>query len=173
VLDFALAHWRTEPETRVADAYKWLFHATLGGEHAIRSEEGPRRWMDREWEEIGPPRPGEPDLVPLRPDGAIVRINLRPYKAGGGDKEALLMRFIASARSFRGDRADFTAAWLALGELLRNGPIGALNRPEWEELDQKAEEAGYPAVHHSPEYEAAYEPAYRVVTGETHGSQSG
>ena len=48
LLDHAFEQWRSTPEMRVEDAYKWLFHATLGGEHAVQDVGGPRNWMDRE-----------------------------------------------------------------------------------------------------------------------------
>ena len=42
LLAFAETRWRAQPETRIEDAYKWLFHATLGGDHAVRDPRVPR-----------------------------------------------------------------------------------------------------------------------------------
>lgn len=163
--DFALEALAREPEARVEDAYKWLFQATRGGEHAVSDETGPRRWLASEWKTLGPSAPGEPLVVPLRPDGAVVRLNLRPYRARGGGQEALLSAFLASARRFEADPAAFRAAWRELGERLRKGPRGRLDRDGWERLDAEASGAGYPALHHHPAYAAAARPAYRVLTG--------
>lgn len=100
------------------DAYKWLFHATLGGEHAITSAEGPRRWMEREWKTLTAPHPGEKTIQSLRLDGKIVRINLRPYRAKGDSPEPLLMAFIAGAKAFKADKSEFRVVWQEGGRAL-------------------------------------------------------
>ena len=43
---------------RADDAYKWLFQATRGGEHAI-DREGALSWLQDEWKTLTPPRAGE------------------------------------------------------------------------------------------------------------------
>jgi hypothetical protein len=167
LLDHAFEQWKATPEMRIEDAYKWLFHATLGGEHAVVSEDGPRRWLDREWSSLGAPTKGEPELVPLAPDGKLVRINLRPYKSRGGDKEMLLWAFVLSAERFKSDKGSFVREWEALGARLGSEPVRHLTRGAWSLLDRRVRREGYPAIGHSAEYESRYRPAYRVVLRET------
>ena len=163
---FAWGALRNEPAAAVVDVYKWLFQATRGGEHAAPSEEAARRWLESEWATLGPPFPDEPLVVPLRPDGTVVRLNLRPYKAAGGDPEDLLRAFLSSAREFRPDPGLFVSAWRAFGaELAPTGTQG-LEVPAFEALDREAERAGWPARHHGADYAAERKPAYRVLTGE-------
>ena len=162
---FAEPRWRAQPQTRIEDAYKWLFHATLGGEHAVREAAGPRAWLDREWATLEVPRQDEPEITPLRPDRRIVRINLRPFKARGGDKEMLLAVFLASAERFDARHASFVEAWNALRRRLEHASVGRINLAAWHRLEAETRPA-YPAIHHSPEYEKAHKPAYRVVLGE-------
>jgi hypothetical protein len=169
LLAFALTRWETSDADvmGIEDAYKWLFHATQGGEHAIATPEGPRRWLEQEWATLTEPAPGETAVEPLRPDGAVVRLHLRPFRAAGGDPDALLSAFVASARAFRGDRTEFAAAWESLRGALAERPLGPhLNADGWAQLDAAARPLGYPAVHHSPRYEEARRPAYRVLTGD-------
>ena len=161
---FCLAQARREPEWRIADAAKWLFHATRGGEHAVADGTAVRLWLDREWAVLGPPQDNEPLWTPLTPDGRIGRLNLRPYKAEGGAPEPLLAAFLASAESFEASPRRFRAAWRALGRALQARPAGFLTDPEWQRLDRDLRAQDYPAIHHSPEYEAARQPAYRVLT---------
>jgi hypothetical protein len=165
LLVFSMVEWRKTPAMRIADAYKWLFHATLGGEHAVRDDSGPRQWMEREWASLGEPFRYEPEISPLTPDGTIVRVNLRPYKARGANSEKLLQVFVESAKRFRSEKQEFVREWGGLGDLLRRRPLGALNRREWQKLDTEMKPLGYPAVHHSESYERTYKPAYRVVLG--------
>lgn len=163
LLDFAVRQWRFTPAMRIEDAYKWLFHATLGGEHAVSDDEGPRQWLDREWKTLAAPMPHEPEVVPLGPDGKLIRVNLRPYRQRHGDPEMLLAVFVSSARSFHADRSEFVRAWRSLGEKLSANPIGYLTFPEWSRLEREAKAASYPAIEHSRAYEERYRPAYRVV----------
>jgi hypothetical protein len=166
LLEHAMEQWKSSPAMRIQDAYKWLYHATLGGEHAIRDESGLRRWLEQEWNAIGPALPNEPQFVSLTPDGSLLRVNLRPYKARNGDREMLLAIFILSSERFSASKHRFHAAWRELGALLKSRRLGHLTIGDWTAFDQKQKPLGYPPVHHSKEYEDAYQPAYRVVLGE-------
>jgi hypothetical protein len=167
LLAFARDRWRGDVDLRIEDAYKWLFHATQGGEHAITDPEGPRAWLEREWATLGKPLPGDRLVEPLRPDAAVVRLHLRPFRAQGGKPDELLTAFVVSARAFRADRTGFAAVWRALGDALKAEPLNkALTRADWERLERETASEGYPAIHHSAHYEAVRKPAYRVLTAE-------
>jgi hypothetical protein len=163
---FAEEALRADPEVRIEDAYKWLFHASRGGEHAIRDAEAARAWLEREWASLGAPEPEEPLVVALRPDGALVRLNLRPYRARGGRPSDILDAFVRSASAFRGDGGGFEAAWGELGRRLEARPFGHLDARAFRALDAEARAKGFPAWHHSPSYQDSKRPAYRVLTGE-------
>ncbi len=161
--DFFLAQAPADSELRIADAYKWLFHAARGGEHAIENETAVRLWLEKEWAGLASPAPEEPLWTPLTADGRIGRLNLRPYQARGGDLAALHAAFLAGAQAFAADPARFRRAWRALGRQLKQNPVGHLTFAEWQRLDRAMKAKGYPAGHHSPEYEQARHPAYRVL----------
>lgn len=166
LLDFSLARWRGAGQLHIEDAYKWLFQAVLGGEHAAPSAGEAHAWLAGEWQTLASPHPGEPLWVPLRPDGTLGRLNLRPFRARGGRMEEILAAFVASAGSFHGERQEFVAVWRELGRRLGQSPQGELTPQEWSRLERAMSAAGYPAIHHSPAFETAYQPAYRVLTGE-------
>jgi hypothetical protein len=161
--DAFVAQAGADPEMRIEDAYKWLFHATRGGEHAVASEIAARQWLDREWATLGPPRPNEPLWTPLAADGRIGRLNLRPYRALGGSPDDLHAAFVEGARTFDESPAAFRAAWQALGRELSRNPRNHLTRAEWKRLDRAMRAKNYPAIHHSAAYGAARNPAYRVL----------
>lgn len=156
---------RTLPEARIEDAYKWLFQATRGGEHAAPDEAQARRWLEREWSNLDVFGASEVLVEPLRGDDAIVRLHLRPYKARGGTSDALLRAFLDSAAEWTAEPSAFAAAWHALGDALHGATYGHVTRADWERLDAATEPRGYPAVHHSESYRQARSPAYRVLTG--------
>lgn len=163
---FALEAWQATPALRIDDAYKWLVQATRGAEHAVPSADAAAAWLGREWAALGPPRPHEPLVEPLRADGALVRLHLRPYRAHGGSERALLDAFLAGAAVALGDESAFTAAWQALRTQLARGPSGHLTLEAWDALDQAMRPRTYPAIHHSEAYAQAFAPAYRVLREE-------
>ncbi len=151
--DYRAAH----PAATVQDYYKLAHQGILGSEHAIRDTAAVRAWMTREVAELPGRRVPQPEtqreVEPLPPDGRYVRVHLRPYLARGGDPGVLVAAFIRTANAPRGDTAQFRCAELALAGVgvEAAGYFAARRR------------AGFPAVHHSPAYEAAHGPAYRVV----------
>jgi len=163
---FALAQWQTDPQVRIEDAYKWIYQATRGGEHAVPDEQMAQDWLDEEWRALGDPNPAEPLWQPLCPDGELGRLNLRAFRARGGKKEDLLAAFVRSSRSFRSDESHFIAAWNELGRQLKRRSYGGVSWRDWRRLDLKMRAAGYPAIHHSQIYQQNRQPSYRVLTGE-------
>lgn len=172
ILDHAFEQWKSTPEMRIEDAYKWLYHATLGGEHAVTSEDGPRLWLDREWTTLELPMKGEKEIVPLSPDGKVVRINLRPYKARGGDMEMLLWAFVLSAEKFKAEKSNFIKSWNGLRNRLPTNTHTYLTKKEWDRLDKDNSQRGYSAIDHSLVYKSKYKPAYRVVFREMISTRS-
>lgn len=166
LVKFALAQWQTDSQIRIEDAYKWIYQATRGGEHAIPDEQLAKTWLDEEWKTLGKPDTGEPLWQRLCPNGEIGRLNLRAFRARGGQKEDLLAAFVRSSRNFRNDESQFIAAWNELGRRLRRRSYGKLSWRDWRALDRKMSTAGYLAIHHSKNYEQERRPAYRVLTGE-------
>ena len=161
----ALDALAARPDAHIEDAYKFLFQATRGGEHAAPDPSSARAYLAREWARLPAdgPAPEEPAIEWLRHDGALVRLHLRPAKAQGVPEDAVLAAFLAAAQAVQLDASGFTYAWQALGERLRERLQGHLTRTAWERLEAVTRPAGYPAVHHSEAYAAAYAPAYRVM----------
>lgn len=154
-------HAARYPLWTAEDAYKLIHQAAMGSEHAAPTEEVARTWLEREFAQMGS-GPDEPLIDPISPDGSIVRVHLRPYARRGLDPELLLEAFLRTAVEFRGSRA---ALERGLGSALSLAAAGALGTAavEVRQVVERARAAGYPAVHHSVAFVAAYRPAYRVV----------
>lgn len=152
------------PQMQVEDLYKLLHQAVAGPAHSIEDPETARAWLEREWSGLGDPLPGEELFEPLSTDGRLARVNLRPWKASGRSADQVLGAFLQTAEAVSTDtlavRVELDAIG-ACGERLAGGlQIGG---PEVQSFFYGQAEEGYPAIHHSREYEAEYEPAYRVV----------
>jgi hypothetical protein len=164
LLDFAVPTWRSNDAVRVGDAYKHLYQATMGGEHAVTDRDSAFARLEAEWLEIGDSTSAENLWEALCPDGSIGRVNLRPYKRGGGKQRDLIDAFLASSREFNPDKDKFLTAWAELGSRLKKENIGKLDHKSWMKFDAEMKKKNYPAVSHSEEYRRSKRPAYRVLT---------
>lgn len=163
LVDFVLPIWKTEPAMQMEDAYKWIYQATRGGEHAAPDREMAKAWLDAEWKTISEPMANEPLWQPLCEDGSIGRLNLRRYKQKGGDRDDLVDAFVAGAREFKGTESDFLAAWNEFGKRLKQKAVGGLDHKKWKALDKAMKVKKYPAIHHSEKYNKVLRPAYRIL----------
>lgn len=155
-----LTHLRRYPLMQPADVYKLLHQACLGSEHAVDDPQRARQWLEHELATMGP-GPDEPLCDPIAPDGSLLRLHLRPFLANSGDPEQLLQAFVRTANYFHGKTAALEQALTlaATGEL----PFDA---SALQQLGEEMKARAYPAMHHSPTYQAAYRPAYRVLSAQ-------
>lgn len=147
------------PRWEPADLYKLLHQATRGSEHAAPSEAAAREWLEREWLEMGP-GPAEPLVDPIRADGAIARVHLRPWQEAGLDPQILLVAFLETAGGWQEVPGELEKALRQTAD--RAAALG-LAADAVTALAGRMQEEGYPAVHHSAAYCLHYRPAYRVV----------
>ena len=156
-----LAHLARYPAMQLEDVYKLAHQACLGSEHAVRDRAQAERWLERELARLGD-GPQEPTIDPVAPDGRIVRVHLRPFVAAGGDATDLLDAFVRTANGFRGSHELLRSSWATVEGLAADGSL-PFSRPDARAFGRRMADAGFPAVHHSAAYGAAYRPAYRVV----------
>jgi hypothetical protein len=154
-------HVGRRPRLQVQDLYKLIYQAVRGSEHAVHDPTEVRRQLETELRNMAA-GPEEPEVEVLSAEGEIVRVNLRPYLAGGGDVDSLAEAFITTAQRYRQEEGRLRRYWEYAERMSRAGTL-PLPPEELEGFYAAMERAGFPAVHHSDEYRAAYRPAYRVV----------
>lgn len=91
-------------------------------------------------------------------DGEIIRVNLRPFVASGGDTDALLTVFIRTGREFRGSPEELEETWKRACSLQDRFDPDMLT-----DFLNEQRSASWPPIHHSETYRAIYRPAYRVA----------
>jgi hypothetical protein len=169
--DILLQHAERYPLWDIADLYKLVHQGAMGNEHAVADETAARAWLLRELETMrSSPEghcpvghcPSEPLLDSISADGSIVRVHLRPYVRLGLDAETLLGAFLHTAREFRGSTESIEVGFAEAAGLARDGLL-AFGVADVRSLLARMRAAGFPAIHHSAVFEAAYHPAYRVV----------
>lgn len=164
LIEFALPKWEADPNVRIEDAYKWIFQATRGGEHMTPSRESATKALEIEWGNSEPAADVEALWEPLCPCEGIGRLNIRPFKARGGQVDDLVEAFLTSSRTFTGHPDALISAWRELGNRLEPQPSGGLDYDSWSSLDADLSTKSYPAIHHSMDYRAARRPSYRILT---------
>lgn len=165
LVKFALEEWKKTPQFQIEDAYKWLYQATLGGEHAIKDKDKAFKWLEQEWQMLDEPQIDEILWQPLDYSQEIGRLNLRPFRNQSGDMNELLDAFVQSSSIFKHDKSKFIEVWVELSKHLMQDSQGQLiSWQNWNILDEEAKLKNYPAIHHSRLYSQHYKPAYRVIT---------
>jgi hypothetical protein len=152
------------PQMQIEDLYKLVYQAALGSEHAVPVVEAARAWLEHEFHELSE-GPEEPIVDVISADGQIARVNLRPYVVSGGDPSLLLDAFIRTAEEYRGTQEKLLLHWSCAERIASVGQL-PFGQAELESFFGLMQAQGLPAVHHSPRYEAAYHPAYRVIVRE-------
>ena len=155
------AHAARYPHWALDDLYKLLHQAAMGSEHAVRDEAHARDWLTRELAGLGP-GPEEALIDPISPASEVVRVHLRPFVRRQLEAGILLEAFIRTAREFQGSADCIVEYAEAAADLAREGLL-RFDGDEVAEFVGRMKEARFPAVHHSPAFEAEYRPAYRVV----------
>jgi hypothetical protein len=159
-IDLISEHHMRRPLMRAADWYKLLYQGVFSVGH-IMGEASYGRLVEetRRVRDLGPQ--GEPLIEKVSPDGAVVRVNLRPYARRGGSLEALYEAMLASS-SVKGDPKHFIRLWRRFERVAEELHLGVDER-EICELDDLLADRGPVPMHHTQEYREAYYPAYRVV----------
>lgn len=158
-------HAARYPRWQVVDVYKLVYQAVFGAEHALSDICTARGYLEYEWSHLTSGPMGEPLFEPLRPDGRLGRLHLRPYRAQGGDVEQLFQLWLLTAECVHGTVDALREVWHDVECLARSGDLPfAINELNAFWNIQAAQ--GFPPVHHSLAYRSAYAPAYRVVLAE-------
>jgi hypothetical protein len=156
-----IAHSNRYPRWSVVDLYKLIFQAAMGAEHAVPDEAGARQWLLEEIRNLGS-GPEEPLVDIISPGGAVVRVHLRPFVQAGKDVEQLLDAFLRTAREFHGSAQRLETYGRDAVQEATEG-VFPFSADEVAAYMGRMKKNGFPAVHHSPAFEAEYRPAYRVV----------
>jgi hypothetical protein len=162
-MDLLQQHATWYPLVEQRDIYKLVYQGIMGSEHLISSPQGFINSLVEEFE----PLQADPSarlLEPIRPDRALIRVNLRPYKALHQPVEVLVPGLLETARVFNGDLEEFKSVWMRFVRACEQGQFSSFEVSEVYVFTTWIEGLGFPAVHHSEAYRRAYQPAYRLIS---------
>ncbi len=155
-------HLARYPAAEPRDIYKLLYQGVLGPEHFIDSVEAFEAQLRADLDAVQPDE-NEPLWDPLRPDGLLGRLNLRPFKARGGDPARLLEACMRTAFQRWGTPEDLKRAWDTFASLTRQGAWPSQSPGRVDILTRYLILHNYPHMPHSTMFNRSYAPSYRVI----------
>jgi hypothetical protein len=165
ILNLIISHLHRYPLMEEKDVYVLLFQGTIGPKRLIYDDPKFEEHLNEEFELTNPD-----ETIPLwenlRPDGEIVRFNLAPYKARGGDAGTLSTICLWTHSSFKGSLDDLKESWDTFKRLCQDGRLRKFDLEKLAKLDEWMVRQNYPPAQHSDAYSKAYRPAYRLVRRE-------
>ncbi len=155
-----LEHFALFPKMQAQDAVKLVYQHTFGPGHMIRDARKAALMLQQEMASLAPIQGKEPLYQSI--GNGLCRLNLRPCVEKGIDSAFILRLFLEAAQSTTATKKELRQNLRVLQRLAEEDetPFDAL---DLDVFMLQYEEKGYPAVHHSDPYRAAYAPAYRVV----------
>jgi hypothetical protein len=147
------------------DVYKLLYQGVRGPEHIITSPTAFAERLAIEWESLDR-TDSDPLWESIRPDGGLLHLNLRPFKAQGGDIAQLTTACLETARHPWGTQNELQQAWEDFTAACRDRSWHQMALYDVESFTRWLEANGFPPVHHSERYRSLYRPAYRLVAAE-------
>ena len=150
----------TYPESTLQDIYKSFYQEHFGPGHIISDTASARRYLMREFSEIG--ENASPYFEPTGSQGDYVRVYLSAVSDSLITAEQLLDAFVRSANLWQEPTVSWMEKWEAIVSIIQ------ANKIELEgfetDLPLLTEAArNNQAVHHSRRYNEAYHPHYRIV----------
>lgn len=155
-----IEHCRRYPKLTLRDLFKFLYQSAFGCEHLIASPEAVLGYIQAERKSL-PPQ-AQADVEPLA--GRYSRVHLG-YLAQGLRPETLAALFFRSARREPDGNARLLGLLDAARAEIEAGSI-PFSLDEFDSARAEWEAAGFPAMHHSENFRAAYHPAYRVIAND-------
>jgi hypothetical protein len=156
-------HLNWYPLMEPTDVYKLLYQGVMGSKHLLISKEEYTRFLHDEFEHLLPDS-RQRLLEPVRPDQALFRLNLRPYKSRRLGLDKLTSSLIETGQLTLGTIAELRAAWADFVRLCQQGRMRHFNINLVHQFSQWLEEMEYPSMHHSEVYQREYQPAYRLIS---------
>jgi hypothetical protein len=103
-------HLVQRPAMEPRDLYKLLYQGVRGLEHIITSPKAFTERLVEEWDKLDLAE-GDPLWESIRPNRSLLRLNLRPFKALGGDLDELAAACLETGRRSWGTQAELQLAW--------------------------------------------------------------
>ena len=158
-------HLTTHPVFTAQDVYKFVHQSVAGPGHFMPGKEEALAYLQHEIANLKEAPQREPLYEELGGEPGLVRLNLRRYVKRGGDLQRLVEAMQITAASVTLNRDEMSRRLRIGASLLARRGLHK-ERDALVNMLKEYASRGYPALHHSERYGAAYHPAYRVISRE-------
>lgn len=155
------AHLKRYPAMQIEDVYKLVHQAAFGNGHLIADEAGARAYLQSEFDSVEADA-SEPLMDRISPNGTVVRVSLRAFKAQGTDLRVLWDWMLMSDKIQPPGPEAFERWWQQIVDAASARTL-SFDAAALRSFGAAKKAEGYPAIHHSAIYSSQYHPAYRVV----------
>ena len=163
LLELIEQHLGWYPRMKLRDVYKLIYQAVLGSEHLVSSSDEFSRHLQLEYERLQPDS-SQQLFEPLRPDGSLFRLNLRPYKSLQLGLARLISPLLLTPQLASGTQAELQASWNVFTVLCQQSYVQNFSESTIRQFTQQLAQQDFPAMHHSEVYRRLYQPAYRLIS---------
>lgn len=118
----------------IEDVYKFVYQGALGIEHVLTDTAAAKNYLEVEWREMTT-NSDEPLYEIISPDSQWVRLNLKPYKAAGGNVDAVWQAMLRSSQ-IETDKQLFVQRWKEFISLV-DGQRLPFDRNQVHEFDRR------------------------------------
>ena len=149
------------PAMEMQDWYKLIHQAAMGNRHLGVEDSLIYNYLLHELNSIEA-NPEEPLIEFISADSQVVRLNLRPFKANGGNPDQLFAAMQETWNTVIPSPELLEEYALQVDALAKTGEV-PFTPESWQQFVSEKKTAGFPEVHHSDVYTSNYAPAYRVL----------
>jgi hypothetical protein len=154
--------FRLHPSLENADYVKWAYQVAFGGEHAVEDFAQAEQFFHQEFAETKPLK-SVPLFQAISP--ALLRVNIASFKANGYPEEVLFELFLRSAALVKPNEGLFAEIMDFIPSFIKEKQ-GEEAAKKFVLFAQDYRQQGLVPIHHSPAYQEAYAPHYRLVLQE-------
>ncbi len=149
------------PHATAQDVYKVIYQGVMGPAHLADGHAHVEEELQREWDGLTPTN--QPLWLPIAIQGDWGWLNLRAWKQQGGALEPVQRALWRSIHAAHTAPAAVSQEWQRVAAAVRAGSL-PLDPAPFEQFDAWVRGQHYPVVHHTQEFVAHYQPAYRVLS---------
>lgn len=165
LIDLVLRHYNRYPLMQAEDFHKLLFQATRGPVHSLHHLEKAREYFFQEWGNTISTTSNTPLFEDISLHTPLYRVHFEPLKGQGVQPELVWEFFLETSKTFAENLSQYK---FALQEFLKITKSPSLH---WIEKDfmilwEEVKENSLCIPTHSEIYRSAYQPHYRIVSGD-------
>ncbi len=165
LIDLVLRHYAMYPLMQAEDFHKLLFQSTRGPVHSLHHLEKAKEYFFQEWKNTTTHISNTPLFEDISYHTPLYRVHFGPLKKKGVQPELVWEFFLETSKTFAENLLEYKTVMQEFLTLTKNPSLNDVEKGFlvlWEEV--KNNSSSIPT--HSEVYRIAYQPHYRLMSGD-------